>query len=102
MSSGIAPVVAHPGAVQAPPDPRIEKLRHAAGEFESMLVKQMLKAAKIGGAGGDEKASGYEDMTVDALASAIEKGGGLGLARRIEQAIAHGVAPGAPNPHKGG
>jgi Rod binding domain-containing protein len=101
MSSGILPVVTSPPVGQTAPDPRIEKLRHAAGEFESLLVKQMLKAAKIGG-GDDEKASGYGDMAVDALASAIERGGGMGLAQRIEQAIAHGVAPGTSNPHKGG
>ncbi|HXN32858.1 MAG TPA: hypothetical protein VN894_13395 [Polyangiaceae bacterium] len=102
MSSAIAPVVPPTPVAKTPPDPRIEKLRHAAGEFESLLVKQLLKAAKIGGAGGDEKASGYGDMAVDALASSIERGGGLGLAHRIEQAIAHGAAPAAPNPHKGG
>jgi Rod binding domain-containing protein len=102
MSSGIAPLVAPTAAAQPAHDSRIDKLRQAAGEFESLLVKQMLKAAKIGGAGGEEKASGYADMAVDALASAIEHGGGLGLARRIEQAIGHGQAPGGANPHKGG
>ncbi len=102
MSNGILPIVAAPGAGQPATDPRIAKLRHAAGEFESLLVKQLLTAAKIGGAGGDEKASGYADMAVDALASSIERGGGLGLAHRIEQAIAHGVPSGTSNPHKGG
>jgi Rod binding domain-containing protein len=67
-------------------DPRVEKLRRAAGEFESLLVKQLLKAAKIG---GDDKGNGYADMAVDALSSGIEKGGGLGLARRIEEVIGH-------------
>jgi hypothetical protein len=56
-----------------------------------MLVKQQLKGAKLGGsgdaAGEGDKASGYGDMAVDALASAIQHGGGLGLARRIEQAV---------------
>ncbi|MGA7122849.1 MAG: hypothetical protein WBY94_22300 [Polyangiaceae bacterium] len=102
MSIGIAPVVTPPSVGQAAHDPRIEKLRHAAGEFESLLVKQMLKSAKIGGGGGAEKPGGYADMAVDALASAIEKGGGLGLAHRIEQAIAHSVAKGSPNTPKGG
>jgi Rod binding domain-containing protein len=101
MSNGISPLSAPqgPGSVRtlerseradaskaAAHDPRVEKLRHAATEFESILVKQLLKAAKIGGAGA-EKANGYADMAVDALASGIEGGGGLGLARRIEEAI---------------
>jgi len=93
MTGNIAPV----STAQAPDHPthdaRADKLRHAATEFETILVKQLLKAAKIGssgGAGGEEKANGYADMAVDALASAIEKGGGLGLARRIEDAISTG------------
>lgn len=101
MSSAIAPIgtplATHPVA----PDPRVAKLRHAAGEFESILVKQLLKAAKIGG-GGDENTSGYADMAVDALSSAIERGGGLGLAHQIEQAMSHIVAPGTSNTPKGG
>ena len=55
MSTPIARV---PGLhVPATPshDPRTEKLRRAAAEFESLLVKQLLKAAKIG---GDSKATG--------------------------------------------
>ena len=63
----------------------VEKLRHAATEFESILVKQLVKAAKLGGSA--DKGNGYADMTVDALASAIERGGGLGLSHRIEEAI---------------
>ncbi|HZU82667.1 MAG TPA: hypothetical protein VE987_07115 [Polyangiaceae bacterium] len=68
-------------------DARADKVHHAAAEFESMLVKQLLKAARVGGAAGSEKTSAYGDMAVDALASAVERGGGLGLARRIEQTL---------------
>jgi Rod binding domain-containing protein len=66
-------------------DARTEKLEKAAGEFESLFVKQLLKEAKIG---GDPKSGGYADMAVDALATGIQRGGGLGLAKRIEQALA--------------
>ncbi|MBV9947584.1 MAG: hypothetical protein JOZ69_12090 [Myxococcales bacterium] len=109
-------------AAGAARDPRLDKARHAASEFESMLVKQLLKAAHIGATAGSEKANGYGDMAVDALASAIEHGGGLGLSNRIQQALhlsAHAgaatalapapqgltggagaaVAPSAPMPH---
>jgi Rod binding domain-containing protein len=107
MSNAIAPVSGPQGVSQPTHDPRTEKLRHAATEFESILVKQLLKAAKMGGAGGGEKANGYADMAVDALASSIESGGGLGLARRIEEAIgasahvSHAATPGAGEPPSG-
>ena len=78
----------------APVDAHTAKLRKAAGDFESLLVKQLLKEAKIG---GSEKSSGYGDMAVDGLASAIERGGGLGLAKHIERAI-HGGPPAPPKP----
>ncbi|MGD0677152.1 MAG: hypothetical protein ABSC94_17185 [Polyangiaceae bacterium] len=82
------------------PDERTQKLRKAAGDFESLLVKQLLKEAKMG---GTDKGNGYGDMAIDALASAVEKGGGLGLSKHIEQAVeARGpthppVGPTAPN-----
>jgi Rod binding domain-containing protein len=93
MSSDISPIAGPRVAGQAAGAPgvthdaRAEKLRTAATEFESVLVKQLLKSAKLGGSGEDEKTSGYGDMAVDALASAVESGGGLGLARRIEEAV---------------
>ena len=77
-------------------DPKkLAKLRSAAHEFESLLVKQLLKSAKMGQTGDADKSNGYGDMAVDAMASAVEKGGGLGLAKRIEEAIgaSHRLAP---------
>jgi Rod binding domain-containing protein len=69
----------------APKDARTAKLEKAAGEFEQIFVKQLLKEAKVG---GSEKQGGYGDMAVDALASGVQKGGGLGLAKQIEAALA--------------
>ena len=60
------------------------KLKKAAQEFEAMFVRQILTAAKVG---GHDKQNGYDGMAVDALASGITKGGGLGLARQIEEAL---------------
>jgi len=62
---------------------RAEKVQQAARDFESVLVRQLLKATKMG---GDSK-GGYGDMAVDALADGIEKGGGLGLAQCIQKAL---------------
>jgi Rod binding domain-containing protein len=87
MSGNITPVTATPATAPTKHDARTEKLRHAASEFEGILVKQLLKAAKLGASNGEEKANGYADMAVDALASGIQRAGGLGLARRIEEAL---------------
>jgi len=87
MSGPIAPVSASPASAPASTD-RAEKLRHAAHDFESLLVKQLLTTAKITGEG---KAGGYGDMAVDALATGIEKAGGLGLANRIAAALSPGA-----------
>lgn len=92
MSGSVGRIGLPPGmSVPSTADERAQKLRKAAGDFESLLVKQMLKEAKMG---GSQKEGGYADMAVDAMASAVEKGGGLGLARSIERAIgAHGPSP---------
>lgn len=60
------------------------KVHRAAGEFESMLVRQLLSAAH---AVGKDGGGAYGGMAVDALASGVEKGGGLGLAKAIEDAL---------------
>ncbi len=63
-----------------------------AKDFESIFLRQILTTAKIG---GSEKGGGYGGMAVDALADSISKGGGLGLARQIEQALAAHQATGS-------
>lgn len=87
-----SPVHAAPGSPDAK---RAEKLHHAAHEFESLFVKQLLTTAKIMGEG---KSSGYADMAVDALTTGIEKAGGLGLGRRIEDALSPTVLHANPPP----
>ena len=80
----IAPITTSPAAPAQPQaSERTEKIHKAAQEFESLLIKQLLSAAKMGG----EAKGGYGDMGLDALASGVEKAGGLGLARRLEEAI---------------
>lgn len=86
MSGAIARVSPSTSLVgaQPAPDAKTAKLRSAAGDFESLLIKQLLKESKVA---GPEKDNGYGDMAIDALAGAIERGGGLGLAKHIEHAI---------------
>jgi Rod binding domain-containing protein len=78
----LAPTPRERPDAKAAVDPRIQE---AAREFESMFVRQILSAAKVGGA--HQESQGYDGMVVDAVATAIAKGGGLGLAREIEDAL---------------
>jgi len=74
----------------APPkhDP---KLARVAAQFEEVFVRQLLSAAKMG---GDEKeGGGYGAMTIDALATGVSQGGGLGIAQQIEAAMSHSAGP---------
>lgn len=76
-----------PTAPAAPPS----DLQRVAKEFESMLVRQLLNAAKLGEGGG-----GYADMAVTSLADGINQAGGVGLARQIERALARQIDVGEP------
>lgn len=71
-------------AAHAPAKEKDDKLVQAAQQMESVFVRELLKAAKVGGPKAD---SGYGSMATDALADAIEKGGGFGLAKRIQDAV---------------
>ena len=77
-ASGGSPPAA---GARAAVDPKTHKM---AQEFEAMFVRQILKSAKIG---GHEKEDGFDGMAVDALATGITEGGGLGLARQIEESL---------------
>jgi Rod binding domain-containing protein len=71
----------------AKPDPALARV---AEEFESALLRQILKAAKVGGKDADK---GYGSIAVDALANGLVAGGGIGLARAIEEALARAETP---------
>ena len=62
-------------------------LHKVAKEFETVMVHQLLEAAKMGGSGSD---GGYKSMVVDAAANGISQAGGLGLAKQIEDALSRG------------
>ncbi len=80
VSSGRSPAA---GQAKTPAEAKVHK---AAQDFEGMFLKQILSAAKVGGSHG--KQNGYDGMAVDAVADAVGKGGGMGLARQIEDAVA--------------
>lgn len=62
--------------------PRDGSVEQAAREFESVFVRQLLETAHVGEASGE-----YSNLSVDAIAKAIEDGGGLGLASAITRAV---------------
>jgi Rod binding domain-containing protein len=103
MSAPVVPISAQPVPTSASAQSAHEtaRLHKAAQEFESLLVKQLLQASKLGG----DKSTGYADMAIDAMATGVEKAGGLGLARRIEETVArslrHGEQRAAPAPGAG-
>lgn len=65
---------------------KADRLRHAAREFEAVFVRQILSQAKIAG-----KSDAYGGMAVDAVASAVTAGSGLGVAKLIEDSLTRGA-----------
>jgi flagellar protein FlgJ len=71
------------------------KLVNAAQQFESMMLQEMLKPMRSGedSWGGDADKSSDSSMDTissfgtEAVATAISKGGGLGIARQVIQQV---------------
>lgn len=84
------------GAAPAAEEAKNPKLIHAAQQFESMLLQEMLKPMRSGqdSWGGDAEQSSDSSMDTissfgtEAVATAISKGGGLGIARQVIQQVA--------------
>lgn len=81
------------GAVrmQAVACPAQQRLVQAAAEFESLLVAQLLKAARGEGgwmgAGEDQTATSVLEMAEEHLAAVIATGGGLGLRELLVEGL---------------
>lgn len=75
----------------APPTP--ERIRKAAGEFEALMIEQMLKAARdntstsLDGENSPDANETMLDLANQQLAQLISKAGGLGLTRLIEKGL---------------
>ena len=102
MTAVLAATAAHPPSVNGPGEtvgalaPRSQKadgdkkIREAAKQFEEVLVKQMLKPLEesLSKAMGTESANPMiGSLVLDAVSSSITKGGGLGFADLVEQAL---------------
>jgi Rod binding domain-containing protein len=95
-------ITAAPGSNSSP-----EKIEHAAKQFESLLIGQILKsmheAGSSGWMGGGEDQSGESAMELaeEQFAQALASRGGLGLSRLIIQGLTKPqkstpTPPGAP------
>lgn len=74
------------------------KLTEAAQQFEGMLLEQMLKPMREGGDWGEESGGGSQTMAsfgTEAVAKAISKAGGLGIARQVVRQVMHEASAGA-------
>jgi Rod binding domain-containing protein len=81
-SSGASKTLAKVDRSTPPPTQEASReVKEASAAFEAILVRQMLTSASVAGKGS------YSDMGVEAVATAISSGGGLGLGRAIQQAL---------------
>jgi flagellar protein FlgJ len=83
-------------AASTPPSLEHRKLTEAAQQFEGMLLQEMLKPMREHGFGqsdSDDKdsSSGFGDTLssygTESVATAIAKGGGLGIAKRVVEQV---------------
>ena len=63
---------------------QFKKLDEAAKGFEQIFVQQLLKTANFA---SQLKSGGYGTMAMDAMASGITKGGGMGLSDMIRDSL---------------
>ncbi len=70
----------------------------AAQQFEALLLQEMLKPMQPGSNSGDGEgedsdhaADTLSSFGIEAVAQAIAKGGGVGIARRVIQEVTHEV-----------
>lgn len=69
-----------------------DKVHHAAQQFESLLISQILKSAHSDaegwlGTGDDQAGSSAMEIAEEQLAQSLSSRGGLGLARLIEKGL---------------
>src|SRR6266568_3627735 len=69
------------------PDGDRSRLREASRALETLVVKQLVTASKAFTGGEGAGSTIRADMFADALADAMVKGGGIGLARQIERSV---------------
>jgi flagellar protein FlgJ len=88
----------HPAALRQLP--QSEQIKAAAGQFEAIILRQLLQdsVGKIAGEGAAGSTYGF--MLTDVLANKLTAGGGLGLGRMLEQQLSPRAAKVAAAPNK--
>ncbi len=87
-----------------PGSPQLDKLRKAAGEFESMLLESLWKSMKESFSDPDDPDSdptlqSFDEWGIQAMASAVGNAGGLGIKSLILKHLepTASTVAGAPN-----
>jgi flagellar protein FlgJ len=69
--------------------PQADQIKAAAGQFEAIILRQLLQDSMSKLAGGEQSGGGmYSYMMTDVMANKLTEGGGLGLAKVFEQQLA--------------
>src|SRR5512144_3229361 len=79
----------------ASPEADRDRLHQAAQALEALVLKQLVTASKAFTGGEGAGSAVRAGMFADALAEAMVKGGGIGLARQIERSVVPGGTSGA-------
>ncbi len=102
-SSALATVAISQTTVPVRDSSSAKSIRHAAGEFESILLNQWLEGAEstfgsVPGGDEDEDAGDAQmkSFAVQALAKGITAAGGIGLAGLVSDALAKHTAESQP------
>jgi len=69
--------------------PQSEQVKAAAGQFEAIILRELLQDSVGKLAGGENSGGGmYGFMMTDVLANQLSAGGGLGLSKIFQQQLA--------------
>ncbi|MET0261332.1 MAG: flagellar biosynthesis protein FlgJ [Rariglobus sp.] len=95
-SRGLSAPMGMPSARAVPEQPGAADVKKAAGQFEAIMLRQLLApsiepmmSGGLGGSGGGGAGGGvYGYMLTDVLCSSLGASGGLGLGRMLEKQLA--------------
>ncbi len=91
VSSGLANLMVNSSGAA---NTKGSKLHEAAQSFEAMMIGQMMKSVRessdsgwLGSSGDDPSTGSAVEMAEQHFAKALAQGGGLGLAKMVEQSV---------------
>ena len=91
VSSGLANLMVSSSHTE---DKKAGKLHEAAQSFEALMIGQMMKSERessdsgwLGSSGDDSSTTSAVEMAEQHFAKALAQGGGLGLAKMVEQSV---------------